>query len=153
MMVSAKLGRKIEDANKYIKGINFSQKLNEYENTILGRPKIVSDIFESILGAIFIDSNLNQCFAVLNILLGPFVVYCAKYLGKLKYSPIAEFVEHIQEHFKKGPTFTAKKAEEGQIEVQITVDNKVLGKGKGLNEDAAKEAACLNGLKKIKNLK
>ena len=151
MIISTKSMKKmIDEANKYIIGINFHQKLNEYEESNIGRPKIVSDIFESLVGAVFVDSDLNECFKMLNIMLGPFVVYCAKYLGKLKYSPIAEFVELCQDKYKAGPVFTAKKKEQNEIYIEASIDNKVISKGVGFTEDSAKQAACINGLKKIK---
>ena len=151
MMITSKLKKKIEEAENYIKQINFSQKLNEYEDTIMGRPKFISDIFEAVIGAVFIDSDLNMCFKLLNMLIGPFVVYCAKYLGKLKYSPIAELVELTQEFYKSGPIFKVTKiAETNEIQVNIFVGENQMAKGKGLTEDSAKEAACINCLKKFK---
>ena len=149
MIVSYKtLQKKLDDANKYIQGLNFHQKLNEYEDCNIGRPKIVSDLFESLIGAVLIDSDINQCFKMLNMMMGPFVVYCAKYLGKLKYSPIAEFVELCQVKYKTSPTFTAKKKEHNEILIEVSVEGKIISKGVGFTEDSAKEAACINGLKR-----
>jgi dsRNA-specific ribonuclease len=151
LMISPSISKKLEEAEKYINKLDFSQKLNEYEDSNLGRPKFISDIFESLVGAILIDSNLAECFKILNIMLGPFVTYCIKYIGKLKYSPIAELVEKLQEMYKTSPNFTAIKLDEREVSVQVIIDNTVFSKGLGHTEEAAKEAACIKALKKLKN--
>ena len=152
LMISSNKYKILKEAEKYINGVNFTQKLNEYEDSNMGRPKIISDIFEAFIGAILIDSDLNECFRILNFMLGPFVVYCVRYIGKLKYSPIAELVEKVQEKYKTSPNFVAKKIEEREIMVQIIIENTVFAKELGQTEESAKEAACIKALKKFKNL-
>jgi len=42
-------------------------------------PKILGDVFESIMGAIFIDGGIEKVIEVYQHLLAPFILYIAKY--------------------------------------------------------------------------
>ena len=69
---------------KYSFRANF--KLNQREVEPFECPKILGDIFESVIGAIFIDSpdGLGACIQVYRHLLSPFVLFVAK-LSKILY--------------------------------------------------------------------
>lgn len=54
-------------------------------------PKIISDVFEAILGAVFADGGYNQVVRVLQHILGPFVCMVAKFFDKIRKNPIEEF--------------------------------------------------------------
>lgn len=42
-------------------------------------PKILGDLFESIIGAIFKDGGINEVLRVFKHMLSPFILYVAKY--------------------------------------------------------------------------
>lgn len=54
-------------------------------------PKIIPDVFEALLGAVFADGGYNNVVKVLQHTLGPFVWMVAKYFEKIRKNPIEEF--------------------------------------------------------------
>ncbi|CAI2369697.1 unnamed protein product [Moneuplotes crassus] len=54
-------------------------------------PKMIPDVFEAILGAVFVDGGYNEVVRVLQHTLGPFVCMMAKYFDGIRKNPIEEF--------------------------------------------------------------
>ena len=54
-------------------------------------PKILGDIFESLVGAIFIDGGIEKVIEVFQHLLSPFILFIAKFNKKLFKEPKDEF--------------------------------------------------------------
>jgi len=54
-------------------------------------PKILADVFEAILGAVFVDGGYNEVVRVLEHILGPLVCMVAKYFDKIRKNPVEEF--------------------------------------------------------------
>jgi len=155
LMISDK-NKKEQIKNFYNKeNINaiLNRKSNEYEtdpNNCL-KPKIISDVFEALLGAILIDSNLEECFKFLDSIYNPFIYYTACFLDSVKYSPISEFIEMIMKLYQTPPKFTRVETENKLIEVEIWINEQLYSKGVAASEDRAKEIASIEGIKKIKN--
>jgi dsRNA-specific ribonuclease len=84
---------KTRDVDKYV---NFSFKkdfkMNNKDIELFEGPKLLGDVFESIMGAIFIDSGIESCLAVYKDLLSPFILHVAKYSKKLHKEPKEDFV-------------------------------------------------------------
>ena len=54
-------------------------------------PKILGDVFESIMGAIFMDGGIEKVLEVYQHLLSPFILFTAKYSKKLHKEPKEDF--------------------------------------------------------------
>jgi dsRNA-specific ribonuclease len=54
-------------------------------------PKILGDVFESMVGAIFIDGGIEKVIQVLEPLLAPFTLFIAKFNKRLYREPKDEF--------------------------------------------------------------
>jgi len=54
-------------------------------------PKILGDVFESLMGAIFIDGGIEKVIEVYQHLLAPFILYIAKYSKVVRKEPKEEF--------------------------------------------------------------
>ena len=66
--------------------------LNQREIEPFECPKLLGDVFESIIGAIFVDSDLSEVIRVFRNLMGPFVLFISKF-GKLLFKePKEEFL-------------------------------------------------------------
>jgi len=80
------------DALKFIKYSyrkNFRMNSNEFEP--YKAPKILGDVFEAIIGAIFKDGGIEDTIKVLKTLMAPFVLFVAKYSKKINKEPKEDF--------------------------------------------------------------
>ena len=66
--------------------------MNNKDIELFEGPKLLGDVFESIMGAIFIDGGIENCLAVYKELLAPFILHVAKYSKKLHKEPKEDFV-------------------------------------------------------------
>ena len=81
-----------KDADKYIEySFRRDFKLNGKEDEIFEPPKILGDVFESLVGAIFRDGGIEQVVRVYQHLLAPFVLFVAKFSKKLYKEPKEDF--------------------------------------------------------------
>lgn len=54
-------------------------------------PKILGDVFESLIGAIFLDGGIKAVLGVYEHLLSPFILFVAKYSKSLNREPKDDF--------------------------------------------------------------
>ena len=80
------------DALKFIK-YSFKKdfKMNSFEFEPYKAPKILGDVFEAIIGALFKDGGIEETIRVLKSLMAPFVLYVAKYSKKINKEPKEDF--------------------------------------------------------------
>lgn len=62
------------------------------KNQIFEPSKILGDLFEAIMGAIFIDGGIKEVLRVYQHLLSPFILFVAKYSKKLNKEPKEDFI-------------------------------------------------------------
>jgi len=106
-------------------------------------PKCLGDIFESVAGAIFLDSD-KSFDAVWKVYYGLMKPYIEKYTAKVPKSPIRELLELEPETAKfEKPERTI----DGKIRVTVSVFGKGKFKGVGRNYRIAKNAAAKHALK------
>lgn len=90
--------------------------------------KILGDVFEAMIGAIFIDGLMEAVLQVLEHLLAPFVLYVAKFSKRLNKEPKEDFLILSGLH-KLRPEIRPSG------EIQVPLDEKMLLQGeKGLFE-------------------
>ena len=66
--------------------------LNQREIEPFECPKLLGDVFESFIGAIFVDGGMESVIDVMKHFLGPFVLYAAKFSKLLYKEPKEEFL-------------------------------------------------------------
>jgi len=67
--------------------------MNEFEVEPYKAPKILGDVFESLIGAIFKDAGIETVLDVLKPLLSPFVLYVAKFSKSIHKEPKEDFIQ------------------------------------------------------------
>ena len=65
--------------------------MNNREVEIFEPSKIMGDVFEALIGAIFIDNGIKEVLKVLQHMLAPFLLHVAKYSKKLNKEPKEDF--------------------------------------------------------------
>lgn len=132
------------------------RNLNNYESCSAFMPKMIADVFEALIGAIFCDSDLITTYKVLDMLYGPFVIYAGLYFDELKYSSVDDFTKKFNSIKKQTVDYRVlssnnnNKANGEECEVGIFYSGDICyctGKGKGI--DNAKQQAAINGLEKL----
>jgi len=120
-------------------------KPNELEEMEV--PKCLGDIFESVAGAIFLDSN-KSFDTVWRVYYGLMKPHIDKFTSKVPKSPIRELFELEPETAKfEKPERTI----DGKIRVTVSVFGKGKFKGVGRNYRIAKNAAAKLALKFLRN--
>jgi dsRNA-specific ribonuclease len=56
-------------------------------------PKILGDVFEAIIGAIFKDGGIERSIDVLKSLMAPMVLYVAKFSKNIQKEPKEDFIQ------------------------------------------------------------
>lgn len=89
----------IYNISKYYNSVVFqNHRLNNYLTSSVPTPKLISDCFEALIAAVYIDSqSISQTYKILNFFYYNAIVYGAKYYNQLKFSPIHELVEKCNE--------------------------------------------------------
>ena len=124
------------------------RKLNENDNPNILRSKIISDLFESLVGAIYIDSDLNEAFNFLHKIYSPFVINCIYHPNGFKYSIVTDFFEICYKN-KIIPSFIDEELSTNNFCAKILINGEIFCDGYGKNLEEAKEKAAEMGLKKI----
>jgi dsRNA-specific ribonuclease len=124
--------------------------MNKFEEEDNQRPKILSDVFESILGAILIDSNLEECFKFLDKIYKPFLIYCAKYFNNILYSPVSILTELCTKLYGITPTFI-KTNNESNVTVDVILVNRIISSATASDESRAKDKAAIQATKVLKD--
>lgn len=65
--------------------------INGREIELYEPPKILGDVFESIMGAVFMDGGIEAVINVYEHLLAPFILFTAKFSKKLRKEPKEDF--------------------------------------------------------------
>ena len=90
---------------KYIR-FGESDVNNKYKLTKgIYQPKFVADLFEALIGAIYIDSDLKTTYKFLHLIYGPSICYSFLFLQELPFSIIADFSERYNKDLKIVPYF------------------------------------------------
>ena len=84
---------KQRDVDKFV-AYSFERdfKMNNRDIELFEGPKLLGDVFESILGAVFIDGGIKSVLQVYKDLLAPFILHVAKFSKRLHKEPKEDFV-------------------------------------------------------------
>jgi len=111
-----------KDVDDYLQ---FSHKknfdLNQREIEPFEAPKILGDVFESVLGAVYEDGGMAAVYRVYKELLSPFILYVAKYSKDVYKEPKEQFIIRCGRDYKLRPLF--KVSSEAQMQ-KITTESR-----------------------------
>ena len=96
--------------------------LNNYISTEIFQPKFIADLFEALIGAIYIDSDLKTTYEFLHLIYGPSICYSCMFLQELPFSIVADFTERCSKDLKIVPSFKSVTKEE-VLSNKIEYDN------------------------------
>ena len=142
-----------EALNVYASKINLSQFLNlgngEEHSGGRNRPAIIADAFEAVLGAIFLDSNFEEVYKVVEKIVVPYY----EIVTQIKdYKSI--FQEKVQAD-KRTLRYEIVKdegpANDKHYEAVVFMDNILMGRGSGKTKKEAEQNAAKEALSKEAN--
>ena len=145
-----------------VKGL-FESSLNSYISTEIFQPKFVADLFEALIGAIYVDSDLKNTYEFLHLIYGPSICYSCLYLKELPFSIVADFTERCSKEIKIVPSFknaskeeiikSGFKNENNKVFLKLTIGDIFSCIDKGDNEEKARENLSEKGIIFLDNLK
>lgn len=114
------------------------------------RPSIIADLFESFIGAVYLDTGIKSVNIILDkVLEGPM-----KDLDKLAITDYkTKLQEFIQADSRKSVTYevvnTTGPSNAPVFEVVVKLDNLIFGNGKGLSKKKAEQEAARDAFEKL----
>lgn len=130
-------------------------RLSRGEETHSGRTNhsILADTFESVIGAIYIDSGFDSTAIVLNTLLDQNIITISQ--QKIYKDPKSHFQEIAQEQSGITPHYQITKEtgpdHQKNFEATVYVGDRQVATGGGNSKQRAEEAAALAGIKILQN--
>ena len=94
----------VEDYLKY-SFVQTNFDLNQHQLEPFEAPKILGDVFESVMGAIFVDGGLNAVMRVYKHLLSPLILFVAKFSKEVYKEPKEVFVIRATMDYRIRPKF------------------------------------------------
>ena len=113
------------------------------------RDSIISDMFEALIGAIYLDSGFEVACRLLDILMGKHL----KEIDESTFDYKTKLQEYVQADSRKDIVYETV-SESGpsnkpRFEVVVKVDGLVFGKGNGTSKKQAQKMAAKNALEKL----
>jgi ribonuclease-3 len=116
-----------------------------------GAKTVLSDAFEALVGALYLDQGLDACrIFIRKVLIDP-IVEAGEHLVDENYK--SQLLEYAQANKLELPNYKVIKEEGPQHErtftVQVSVGDKIVGTGKGKNKKSAEQNAAQKAMEKI----
>lgn len=114
------------------------------------RPSINADLFEALLGAIYLDSGLENARKIVDAVL-------EKDLSKVNITTITDYKTKLQEYVQSDRRESVKyevinttgPSNAPEFEVVVKLNNLVFGQGKGTSKKRAEQEAAKNAFEKL----
>lgn len=135
-------------------GLNQFLCLGQGEEKTGGRDRdsVIADMFEAMVGAIYLDTNMTNVSKLLNIIITPHIddVFDEKVDYKTKLQ------EYVQADSRKAIVYETVNVDgpsnDPLFDVEVKVDGLVFGKGQGSSKKLAQKAAAKDALEKMAKL-
>ena len=137
--------------------------LSNYISTETYQPKFIADLFEALIGAIYMDSDLKTTYEFLHLIYGPSICYSCLFLKDLPFSIVADFTERCSKEIKIVPSFKSVTKDEiissgiefesNKIFLKLTIGELFSCIDKGDNEDKARENLSEKGISFLDNMR
>jgi ribonuclease-3 len=117
------------------------------------KSSILADVFEALVGAIYLDSGYDIAAAFIT---SHFTKEIEETIGRPPRNYKADLQDYSQKHYQKPPTYKIMQ-EEGPdhakiFQIAVFVDDRQLGAGAGSSKKEAEQQAALQALAKIEKL-
>ena len=139
--------------------------MTEHVIQICEAPKILEDVFEAIIGALYLDGGLAVAVEVMKPFLAPVVLFTAKYSKQMSLDPKDDFFTHIQ-RANKQPHFRTERVPKGDkmdtsdlmslreasielIKCEIVFDGEVQATGVAYNREQAEKNAAIAAMRQF----
>ena len=114
------------------------------------RVSIIADLFESFLGAVYLDSGIDSVNKILDVVLST-AMNNLEALGITDYK--TKLQEFIQSDSRKSVSYEVIKIEgpsnRPEFEVVVKLDHLIFGRGKGLSKKKAEQMAAKDAFDKL----
>ncbi|MBS0628615.1 MAG: ribonuclease III [Verrucomicrobia bacterium] len=143
-----------ESCVRYIRQLGLEKFLmlgkGESVNVGRGRERILADLFEAIIGGIYLDGGLV---AAQQFILGHFSPYIDEAMARPLRNWKAELQDYSQKKFQKPPDYQVRE-EEGPphsrtFVVAVVIEGIEMGQGEGASKKLAEQAAAEDALRRI----
>lgn len=107
------------------------------------KPSILSDAFEAVLGAVYLDGGMQTAFEVIERLLTPRMVHAAHRLDRLDYKTVLQ--EITARLHDSAPVYVLSDTgpdHQKHFYATVIVAGEAIGKGEGRSKKAAEQAAA-----------
>ena len=134
-------------------GIGENLKMSKGEKDSGGKDKdyLLANAYEAVLGAIYLDSGMEECMNFVNRTLVPKIDRIVE--NNLFIDPKTQAQEIIQAKYKTTPTYVIVKEEgpdhDKKFTVALLINNKEKAQGQGTSKQKAEEGAALAAIEKI----
>jgi ribonuclease-3 len=122
----------------------------EEESGGRSNPSLLADVFEALLGAVFLDQGMEKAKKLLDTFLFPKTATIVEQKSYVDYKSLLQ--EIVQEKSRISPTYRVVKSEgpdhSKTFWVEAVVGQKIMGKGQGKSKQEAEQAAAANALEK-----
>lgn len=117
-----------------------------------GAKTVLSDAFEALIGALYLDQGLEACrIFICKVLIDP-IIEAGEHLIDENYK--SQLLEYAQANKLELPNYKVIKEEGPQHEriftVQVTVGKNIIGTGKGKNKKSAEQNAAKKAIQSIR---
>ena len=141
----------------------WDSNLSDYVSTETYQPKFIADLFEALIGAIYMDSDLKTTYEFLHLIYGPSICYSCLFLKDLPFSIVADFTERCSKEIKIVPSFKNVTKEEiisrgieyesNKVYLKLTIGDLFSCIDNGDNEEKARENLSEKGITFLDNIK
>lgn len=134
-------------------GIGENLKMSKGEKDSGGKDKdyLLANAYEAVLGAIYLDSGIEECIKFVNRTLIPKIDHIVEH--HLFIDPKTQAQEIIQARYKTTPTYVIVKEEgpdhDKKFTVALLINKKEKAQGQGTSKQKAEESAALAAIEKI----
>ncbi len=108
---------------------------------------IIADIFESIMGCIYLDQGLKTAKKLFDQVVVPCIKHHDMFLGDYK-SKLQELVQTTRQSLEYRLVSETGPAHDKTFEVEVVIDNIIYGKGEGKSKKEAEQHAAYDAYKK-----
>lgn len=138
----------------YIQDLQLEEYLllgrGERMNDGRGRESILADLFEAIIGAIYLDGGLK---CVETFIFEHFAKHIQAIIKKPHKNWKAELQDYSQKRYQQQPEYhvldTIGPDHDKTFKIAVSINDEVIGTGKGSSKKTAQQAAAANALEKL----